>query len=108
MASTKEFAEFVCDQIRGCGELRSRKMFGEYMMYVNGKPLLMICDNTVYVKMLPETEALLGGGATGRPYEGAREHYILDIEDREKALDIIAALEPVTPLPVKKNRRKIK
>ena len=108
MASSREFAEFVCDQIRGCGELRYRKMFGEYMVYVNDKPLLLICDNTVFVKMLPESEALLGGGDRGCPYDGAREHYVLDVEDREKALAVIAALEPVTPVPVKKARKKKK
>ena len=106
MASTKEFAEFVCDQIRGCGAVRYRKMFGEYMVYVNDKPLLLVCDNTVYVKMLPESGALLGGGATGRPYDGAREHYVLDVEDREKALKVIEALEPVTAVPAKRRKKR--
>lgn len=41
MATTKEYIEFVCDQIQGFGEVRYRKMFGEYMAYVNDKPVLL-------------------------------------------------------------------
>lgn len=104
MATSREFADYVCDQLRGCGEVRSRKMFGEYMVYVNDKPLFLLCDNTVFVKVLPETEALLGGAERGYPYEGAREHYILDAGDRELALAAAAALEPVTPLPKAKKK----
>ncbi|MFR2154639.1 MAG: hypothetical protein ACLS48_08380 [[Eubacterium] siraeum] len=57
-------------------------MFGEYMVYVNDKPVLLVCDNTVYVKKLPEIEELMSGAECGVPYDSAKEHYILDIEDR--------------------------
>ena len=40
MATTREYVEFVCEQIRGVGEIRYRKMFGEYMVYINAKPIL--------------------------------------------------------------------
>lgn len=49
MASTKEFVEYVCDQIEKF-DVRNRKMFGEYMIYVNQKPILLICNDTVFVK----------------------------------------------------------
>ena len=52
MATSPEFMEYVVEQIAGCGEIRYRKMFGEYLVYVNEKPVLLVCDNTVYVKML--------------------------------------------------------
>jgi TfoX/Sxy family transcriptional regulator of competence genes len=48
MATTKDFVEYVCDQIADNLIVRYRKMFGEYMVYVNDKPLLLVCDNTVY------------------------------------------------------------
>lgn len=57
-------------------------MFGEYMVYVNDKPVLLVCDNTVYVKKLPEIEELMSGTECGVPYDSAKEHYILDIEDQ--------------------------
>ena len=36
MATTKEYVEYVCEQIEGVGDIRFRKMFGEYMIYVSG------------------------------------------------------------------------
>ena len=35
MATTVEYIEFVCEQARGAWDVRYKKMFGEYMVYVN-------------------------------------------------------------------------
>ncbi len=99
MATSLEYVEFVCDQIRGAGSVRHRKMFGEYMVYVNDKPVLLVCDNTVYVKKLPELEDRMQGAASGFPYAGAREHHILDIDNAAFSQEIVRILEQVTPLP---------
>ena len=56
MATSKEYIEFVCEQLDGIENVTYRKMFGEYMVYVNAKPLLIVCDNTVMVKKAPELE----------------------------------------------------
>lgn len=42
MASTKDFAEHVCDQMRGAGDISMRKMFGEYAVYCDGKMVALI------------------------------------------------------------------
>jgi TfoX/Sxy family transcriptional regulator of competence genes len=93
MATTKDFAEFVCEQIKETGAVRYRKMFGEYMVYVNDKPLLLICDNTVYVKMLPQLTELLKDNDTGVPYDKAKEHYIIDSENAELLITIINTID---------------
>lgn len=105
MATSLEYADFVCGQIDGAGAVRHRKMFGEYMVYVNDKPLLLVCDNTVFVKIVPELEKLLSGAERGFPYQGAKEHYILDVEDRDKARSVLEILEPITPLPKPRKRK---
>jgi hypothetical protein len=74
-------------------------MFGEYMVYVDDKPILLVCDNTVFVKILPATSALLGDADKGCPYAGAKEHYIPDIDDGETMCRVVTALLAVTPLP---------
>jgi TfoX/Sxy family transcriptional regulator of competence genes len=51
MATELDFIEYVCDQINDVVVTRHKKMFGEYMVYVNDKPILLVCDNTVYVKI---------------------------------------------------------
>ena len=92
MATTVEYIEYVCEQIRGIGEIRYRKMFGEYMVYVNDKPILLVCDNTVYVKMLDCIADKMDRSSTGIPYKGAKEHYILDIDNINLSKDIICIL----------------
>lgn len=100
--TTSDYIEFVCGQIRGGYSVRYKKMFGEYMVYVNDKPVLLVCDNTVYVKKLPQLSYLLADAECGVPYAGAKEHYILDIENDELLSSVIKILEEVTPLPKKK------
>ena len=59
MSTQVDYIEFVCEQIRMSGDIRYRKMFGEYMVYLNDKPLFLVCDNTVYVKMFDEIKDLI-------------------------------------------------
>ena len=102
MATSKDYIEFVCGQIQGDYVVTNKKMFGEYMVYVNGKPVLLVCDNTVFVKKLPELSSLMEQAEYGVPYNGAKEHFILDVENAELTEEVIAVLERVTPLPKKK------
>lgn len=104
MATTETFIKYVCEQIEGVGIIRYRLMFGEYMIYVNDKPILIVCNNTVFVKKLEIIEDLMKNNEIGFPYKGAKEHYILDIDDIEFSKKIISMLEEVTPLPKKKNK----
>lgn len=105
MATTADFIEYVCEQIRGVGFVRHRKMFGEYMVYVNEKPILLVCDNIVYIKKLDCIADKMQDADKGFPYTGAKEHYILDIDDAEFAKEIISILEPVTPVPKPKKKK---
>ena len=108
MATNLDFAQYVCEQIAPCGCVRYRKMFGEYMVYVNDKPVVMVCDDTVFVKMLPCLADLLADRPTAPPYEGAKDHYVLDPDDRETLRRAAELAEEVTPLPKKKPPRKAK
>ena len=104
MATSKEYMEFVLEQLDGISGVRSKKMFGEYLVYVNDKPVLLVCDNTVMVKKVPELAELMQGAPDGLPYEGAKMHYVLDIEDRALTRQVIEILERVTPLPKRKKK----
>ncbi len=105
MATSIDYIEFVCDQIKDTGEVRYKKMFGEYMVYVNNKPILLVCDNTVFIKILDEVKGIMAHSEVGYPYEGAKEHYILDIEDAKLCKDVIAILEPITPIPKPRKKK---
>ncbi len=105
MATTLDYIEFVTAQIEGCGAVRYKKMFGEYMVYVNDKPILLICDNSVFVKILPCLDELMADAPTGFPYDGAKEHYILDIDNAELAQEVVLELEPVTQVPKPRKKK---
>ncbi|MDR0951836.1 MAG: TfoX/Sxy family protein [Oscillospiraceae bacterium] len=105
MATTQSFIEYVCEQIADTGAVRYKKMFGEYMVYVGDKPLLLVCDNCVYVKPRPELAELLAGAEMGLPYEGTKEHYIVDADDRETLRAVVELLEPITPVPKKRKAK---
>jgi len=105
MSTTQDFAEYVCEQIRNSGNVRFRKMFGEYMVYVNDKPILLVCDNTVFVKQLDDVAELLSDADVGFPYTGAKLHYVLDIDDAVLSNEVVRILEPITPLPKPKKKK---
>lgn len=91
--------------MQGIGEIRYRKMFGEYMVYVNNKPVLTVCDNTVFVKKLDVIEEMMQHAECGFPYEGAKEHYILEIDQRDFCREVVRKVEEVTPLPKPKKKK---
>ncbi|MDR0701220.1 MAG: TfoX/Sxy family protein [Azoarcus sp.] len=99
MTSTPDFIEYVCEQFADLGRVRYRKMFGDYMIYVKDKPMLLVCDNTVYVKQLDCLAEEMKNATVGIPYPGAKSHYILDIDDAALARKVVRIIEPVTPLP---------
>ena len=104
MATPIEYVNYVCNQLEGIGEIRFKKMFGDFMIYVNDKPVALVCDATVFVKKLDCIADLMNEAGSGYPYKGAKEHYILDIEDAQFCKKVVSELEKVTPLPKSKKR----
>lgn len=102
MSSSPDFVSYLCEQLEGLGAVRSRKMFGEYMVYLDDKPVLMVCDDTPYIKILPCLSGLLEGCSIAPPYEGAKDYYVLDPDDRETLRQAVRLAEEVTLLPKKK------
>jgi TfoX/Sxy family transcriptional regulator of competence genes len=104
MASNIDFVNYVVDQIRDVGIITYKKMFGEYMIYANLKPVVLICDDTAYIKMLDCVKPYFENPETGFPYAGAKEHYIADVDDSELLSMIVREVEKVTKIPKKKNK----
>ena len=66
--------------------------------YVNDRPVLLACDNTVFVKNHPALAHLLAEAPEGFPYPGAKPQKILDVEDRALTAQVLEILERVTPV----------
>ncbi|MBU4440338.1 MAG: TfoX/Sxy family protein [Firmicutes bacterium] len=105
MASSQEFVDYVCDQISGAGVITSRKMFGEYGIYCNGKIIGLICDNQFFVKKTSGGGALLIDPEEAPPYDGAKPMFVIsDLEDRDFLTAFI--LKSYEELPMQKARKK--
>lgn len=103
MATSINFIAYVCQQLFGTGNISYKKMFGEYMIYLNDKPVIVVCNNTAYVKKLDCIKELMEDASVGFPYKGANEHYILDIDNAEFSKEIVIKVEKEISLPKKKN-----
>ncbi len=97
MPTSFEYIATVLEKIKPFGQVKTRKMFGEFLVYLDGHLVLSVCDNTVFAKKLPELEELLQEAPCGFPYEGAKEHYIVDMENRELLERILPLLKAITP-----------
>lgn len=106
MACTSEFIDFVCEVLTPLGEIHYHKMMGDYVIYVNEKCIATACDNNIYVKMLPCLEGLMRHAEIGKPYEGAKECYILDLSNQVFARKIISMVWDHIPFPKKKTKNK--
>ena len=104
MACTQEYIDFICEVLAPLGEVRSRKMMGDYIIYLNEKCVITACDNNAFVKKLDCIAPLMSAAETGCAYEGAKESYILDFTDQRKAREVISLLWEALPYPKKKKK----
>jgi TfoX/Sxy family transcriptional regulator of competence genes len=78
MATQKETIEFILGKLRDRGRFSARAMFGEYALYADGRVVALVCDDLLYVKILPASHELERQCEKGEPYPGAKPHYIVD------------------------------
>ena len=75
MASHPNFVDYVSEQLREAGAIRSRKMFGEYGLYCDDVFFAVICDDQFFVKVTPQGEAAFPDLPKAPPYEGAKDSF---------------------------------
>ena len=109
MATQKETVEFILRKLRQADAFSARAMFGEYALYAEGKVVALICDDRLYVKILPASQELESLCEKGEPYPGARPHYIVDegqLSRLENLSSILLAIGEALPAKKKKSARK--
>lgn len=80
-------------------------MFGEYALYAQGKVVGLICDNTLYVKILPQSIALEKECEKDSPYPGAKSYYVVAEEQLDSLPNLVDVLLSIaSSIPVKKKR----
>ncbi len=103
MASSKEYLDFVLEQLSGLDDVSFKPMMGEYLLYDRGKLFGGIYDDRFLVKPVKAALALLPDAQKEIPYEGAKEMLLVDkIEDRQFLKKLIEDMLPELPSPKKR------
>ncbi len=107
MASDLEFADYVCEQMRGALRISHRKMFGEYAVYAGEKVVALVCDNQLFVKPTDAGRALLGKPTMAPPYPGAKDFFLIEgqLDDRDFMATLIAETAKALPAPKPKKKK---
>lgn len=86
MASSKEYFDYIMDQLSDLEEVSSRKMMGEYIIYYREKIVGGIYDDRFLVKPVPAALSLMPNAQKELPYEGAKEMLLVDEVDNRNFL----------------------
>lgn len=98
MATSKDYLNFILDQLSELDGISNRHMMGEYIIYHHGKIAAYLCDDRLLVKILPSTTALMPDASHELPYDGAKEMLLVDnVDDREFLKLLFEAMYPELP-----------
>ena len=103
MASSKEYLDFILEQLSELEEITYRQMMGEYILYYRGKVIGGIYDDRFLVKQTKSALAMMPDADLELPYEGAKEMILVDdVENKEFLKALIEAMYGELPAPKKK------
>ena len=103
MASSKEYLDFILEQLSELDDISYRAMMGEYIIYYRGKIVGGIYDDRFLVKNVKAALELMPDASLELPYEGAKEMLLVDDIDNKVFLkDLLEAMYDELPEPKKK------
>ncbi|MEI6778777.1 MAG: TfoX/Sxy family protein [Chloroflexales bacterium] len=110
MSSDEHFVTFIVDQIANAGAISYRKMFGEYAIYRDGKVVVLVCDNQLFVKRTDAGQAFIGAVVEAPPYPGAKPHFLIEdnLDDKEWMSQLIRVTANELPAPKAKKKKAAK
>lgn len=106
MSTQKGTIDFILEKLAHPKRFSARAMFGEYALYADGKVVALVCDDQLYVKILPASEALARVCEKDTPYPGAKPHYLVEesqMSELENLPEILLAI--AESLPAKKRKK---
>lgn len=97
MATTKEQLQSVISMMPGMGDVTSRAMMGEYVLYYRGRVFGGVYDGRLLVKNLPSAKQLLSDAAEVVPYPGAKTMLCVQNPEPVFMLQLLEAMYPELP-----------
>lgn len=108
MATTRNTINFLLDQLSAAGDVSAKKMFGEYCLYLTGKPVGLVCDDQLFLKPTDAGKSRIAEVVEGSPYPGAKPHLLItpdQWEDGEWLCDLVRATSRELPMPKPKTKK---
>lgn len=105
MASSKDYLNYILDEISELSDITYRQMMVEYIIYYKGKIAAYVCDDRLLVKDVPSALKYLKTIVYEKPYEGAKDMLLVeDIDDREYLTGLFEAIYEELPAPKKRKK----
>ena len=106
MASSKEYLDFVLEQLSELCDVSYRPMMGEYIIYYKGKIIGGIYDNRFLIKPTKSVRRLMPDAPLECPYDGAKEMIlVIRVEDKAFLKTVFNTIFDELPEPKKKDSR---
>ena len=108
MATEQNTIDFLLDQLSKLGEVSTKKMFGEYCLYLSGKPVGLVCDDQLFLKPTKAGAKLIAKVVEAPPYPGAKPHLLITAdqwEDSEWLCELVRATDRELPMPKPKVKK---
>ncbi len=103
MGSSKDYLEYILEQLSFSDEITYRSMMGEYIIYYRGKIIGGIYDDRFLVKPVKSAKEMMPNADMELPYEGAKEMLLVDdVENREFLKELLEAMYGELPAPKKR------
>ncbi len=106
MASSKEYLEFILEQLSKIEEVTYRAMMGEFIIYYRGKIIGGIYDDRLLVKPVKSAISYMPKVLYELPYKGAKEMLLVDeVDNKEFLVGLFNAI--YEELPTKNPKKKV-
>ena len=104
MASSKDYLDFILEQLSELDDVSYRAMMGEYIVYYRGKVVGGIYDDRFLVKPTKAAVDMMPDADMELPYKGAKEMLLVDdVENRKFLQELLESI--YDELPVPKNKK---
>lgn len=103
MASSKEYLDYILEQLSELDEITYRAMMGEYIIYYRNKVIGGIYDDRFLVKNIKAAADLMPEAALELPYDGAKEMLMVDdVENKGFLRELLETMHDALPTPKKR------
>ena len=106
MASSREYLDFILEQLTGLEGISYRAIMGEYILYYKNKVIGGIYDNRFLLKITESSERFMQNAKIEIPYEGAKGILLFDdFENKELLAELFEKMYEELPMPKIKKKK---